>query len=72
MINNQKKKFKSTILNLQRAMVQLTVEQKKQSQQLVLSEDLKQKIVQINQTISQSVYELGFELFKQNYPKRTT
>lgn len=70
-IITQRRKFESKILILEDFIIQLSIEQKKQNNQLVLSEDLKQKIAVINQTISQNIYELNFELFEENYPKRT-
>jgi len=49
----------------------LSIEQKKQNNQLILSDDLKQKIASINQTISQNIYDLNYELIEENYTKRT-
>jgi cell division protein FtsB len=66
-----KRKFESKIATLEDFIIQLSIEQKKQNNQLILSDDLKQKIALINQTISQNIYDLNYELFEEHYPKRT-
>lgn len=66
-----KRKFESKIATLEDFIIQLSIEQKKQNNQLILSDDLKQKIAFINQTISQNIYDLNYELFEEHYPKRT-
>lgn len=69
-ITTQKKNFETRIATLQQFIIQLSEEQKKQNNQLVLSDDLKQKIVAINQSISQDLYDLNFELFASSFPKK--
>lgn len=66
-----KRKFESKIATLEDFIIQLSIEQKKQNNQLILSDDLKQKIALINQTISQNIYDLNYQLFEEHYPKRT-
>ena len=70
-INTERKKFDEKIALLKEVIFQLNREQKKQNNQLVLSDDLKQKIVLINQTITKNIFDLNFDLFEENYPKRT-
>ncbi|HQA74287.1 hypothetical protein [Flavobacterium sp.] len=70
-ISIDRKNFKSKISALEDFIIQLSIEQKKQDNQLILSDDLKQKIASINQTISQNIYDLNYELIEENYTKRT-
>jgi hypothetical protein len=70
-INNERKKFQATLSVLQNFITQLTQEQKKQDNQLILSAELNQKLGIINQSLNKDVFELNFELFEQNYPKKS-
>jgi hypothetical protein len=70
-INNERKKFQVTLSVLQNFITQLTHEQKKQDNRLVLSEELNKKLGIINQSLNKDIFELNFELFEQNYPKKS-
>lgn len=70
-INAEKKKFEEKITLMKEVIFRLNLEQKRQNSQLILSDDLKQKITLINQTLSQNIYEINFDLIDDNYPKRT-
>lgn len=70
-IDTERKKFDDKIALLKEVIFQLNREQKRQNNQLILSDSLKQKIILINQTMSQNIYDLNFDLFEENYPKRT-
>lgn len=70
-ISNERKKFQSTLFVLQAFINQLNIEQKRQDNQLVLSEELNQKLGIINQSLNKDVFDLNFELFEQNYPRKS-
>lgn len=50
--------------------VQIGNEQQAQNNQLQLSEELKQKLSQINATLSNDIYELNFKLVEDLYPRK--
>ena len=63
--------FKRKITSLESIIFQLSEEQTKQNNQLILSDELKQKINLISQTLSQNVYDLNIQLFEDNYSKKS-
>ena len=50
--------------------MQITNEQRAQSNQLQLSEELKQKLTHINATLSKDIYEVNFNLVEELYPRK--
>ena len=65
-----KQKFHSRIKILEDFIVQVTNEQQMQSNQLQLSEELKQKLALINSTLNTAIYEVNFTLVEDLYPKK--
>ncbi len=70
-MNKERKKFENQVAVLKDIIKQLNSEQKKLNGQLILSDELKQKISFVNQTMSQNIYDLNMELFEENFPRRT-
>lgn len=70
-MNKERKKFENQVAVLKDIIKQLNSEQKKLNGQLILSDELKQKISFVNQTMSQNIYDLKMELFEENFPRRT-
>ena len=70
-MNKEGKKFENQVAVLKDIIKQLNSEQKKLNGQLILSDELKQKISFVNQTMSQNIYDLNMELFEENFPRRT-
>ena len=69
-IQLDRQKFNSRIKILEEFIVQITNEQKAQSNQLQLSEELKQKLTHINATLSKDIYEMNFKLVEEIYPRK--
>lgn len=69
-IQLDRQKFNSRIKVLEAFIVQISNEQKAQNNQLVLSEELKQKLIQINTTLNKDIYEVNFNLFEELYPRK--
>ena len=69
-IQLDRQKFNSRIKVLEAFIVQISNEQKAQNNQLVLSEELKQKLIQINATLNKDIYEVNFNLFEELYPRK--
>lgn len=61
--------FQSRIQYLEQIIQQLSAEQKLQKNQLILSEELKKKINDVNSTLSQDIYELNYKLVEGLYSK---
>lgn len=61
--------FQSRIQYLEQIIQQLSVEQKIQKNQLILSEELKKKIHDVSSTLSQDIYELNYKLVEGLYTK---
>ena len=70
-MNKERKIFENQMAVLKDVIHHLDSEQKKLNGQLVLSDELKQKISFVNQTLSQNIYDLNMELFEENFPRRT-
>ena len=69
-IQLDRQKFNSRIKILEDFIVQISKEQKAQNNQLLLSEELKQKLVHINATLNKDIYEVNFKLFEELYPRK--
>ena len=69
-IQLDRQKFNSRIKILEEFIVQITNEQRAQSNQLQLSEELKQKLTHINATLSKDIYEVNFNLVEELYPRK--
>ena len=69
-IQLDRQKFNSRIKILEEFIVQITNEQRAQSNQLQLSEELKQKLTHINATLSKDIYEMNFKLVEEIYPRK--
>ena len=69
-IQLDRQKFNSRIKILEDFIVQISKEQKAQNNQLLLSEELKQKLVNINATLNKDIYEVNFKLFEELYPRK--
>lgn len=69
-IQLDRQKFHSRIKVLEDFIVQISKEQKDQDNQLQLSEDLKEKLSQINATLSKDIYEVNFNLVEGLYPRK--
>jgi hypothetical protein len=63
-------KFHARIKVLEDFIVQIGDEQKAQNNQLLLSEELKGKLSQINATLSKDIYEVNFKLVEDLYPRK--
>ena len=69
-IQLDRKKFSDRITVLEAIIVQISKDQKAQNNQLKLSEDLKEKLFQINATLSNEIYDVNFGLIKELYPRK--
>ena len=69
-IQSDRQKFQSRIKMLEDFIVQISEEQKTQSNQLKLSEELKEKLNLINATLSKDIYEVNFKLVEELYPRK--
>ena len=69
-IQLDREKFHSRIKVLEDFIVQISNEQQTQNNQLQLSEELKDKLTQINATLSKNVYEVNFKLVEDLYPRK--
>lgn len=69
-IQLDRQKFLSRIKILEDFIVQISNEQKTQTNQLQLSDELKKKLVQINATLSKDIYEVNFNLVEELYPRK--
>ena len=69
-IQTDRQKFNSRIKVLEDFIVQITNEQKAQNNQLLLSEELKEKLKHINTTLNKDIYEVNFKLFEELYPRK--
>lgn len=69
-IQLDRQKFNSRIKILEDFIVQISNEQKAQNNQLLLSEELKQKLSHINATLNKDIYEVNFNLFEELYPRK--
>lgn len=68
--NQSQKKFQQKLKVFEEFMVELNSEQKKQSLQLQLSEDLKTKMKEVNTVLCKNVFELNYQLLEDLYPKK--
>jgi hypothetical protein len=62
--------YRSKIKILEDFIVHLNDEQKIQSNKILLSEDIQQKLSVINATLSKDIYELSFALFEDSHPRK--
>lgn len=69
-IQLDREKFHSRIKILEDFIVQISKEQKAQDNQLQLSEELKEKLTQINATLSKDIYEVNFKLVEELFPRK--
>lgn len=69
-IQLDRQKFQSRIKTLEDFIVQISNEQKAQNNQLQLSDELQQKLTQINATLSKDIYEVNFKLVEELYPRK--
>ena len=69
-IQLDRQKFQSRIAILEGLIVQISTEQKAQNNQLKLSEELKEKLTQINATLTKDIYEVNFKLVEELYPRK--
>lgn len=69
-IQLDRQKFNSRIKVLEDIIVQISVEQKIQNNQLQLSDDLREKLTQINATLAKDIYEVNFNLVEEIYPRK--
>lgn len=69
-IQLDRKKFQSRIKVLEDFIVQISNEQQTQSNQLQLSDELKEKLTLINATLSKDIYEMNFKLVEELYPRK--
>lgn len=68
--NQSQKVFRQKLKVLEDFMVELNVEQQKQSLQLQISEDLKVKMKEVNTALCKNVFELNYQLLEDLYPKK--
>jgi hypothetical protein len=68
--NQSQKVFRQKLKVLEDFMVELNVEQQKQSLQLQISEDLKVKMKEVNTVLCKNVFELNYQLLEDLYPKK--
>jgi diphthamide synthase subunit DPH2 len=66
----ERSEFHSKLKPLEEFMTQLNKEQKKQSLQLQLSDDLKMKMKEVNDALSKNIFELNYQLLEDLYPKK--
>ena len=69
-IQLDRKKFSDRITVLEAIIVQISKDQKAQNNQLKLSEDLKEKLFQINAKLSNEIYDVNFGLIEELYPRK--
>ena len=69
-IQLDRQKFHSKITTLEAFIVQISQEQKAQNNQLKLSDELKEKLTHINETLSKDIYEVNFNLVEGMYPRK--
>ncbi|MGC4040291.1 MAG: hypothetical protein QM710_05775 [Flavobacterium sp.] len=69
-IQLDRQKFHSRIKVLEDFIVQISDEQKAQNNQLQLSEELREKLMHINATLSKDIYEVNFRLVEGLYPRK--
>ncbi|HOD10654.1 MAG TPA: hypothetical protein PKH91_07905 [Flavobacterium sp.] len=62
--------FDAKLKALEEFVVQLNEEQKKQSNQLQISSELREKMKEINQTLNKNIFEMNYQLFEDNYQKK--
>ncbi len=67
-IQLDRQKFHSRIKILEDFIAQINSEQKIQSNQLLLSDELKEKLKHVNATLSEDIYDINFKLVEQLYP----
>ena len=63
-------KYRSKMKVLEDFIIHLNDEQKIQKNQILLTEDIQQKLNTINATLSKDIYELSFALFEDSYPRK--
>ena len=62
--------FDAKLKALEEFVAQLNEEQKKQSNQLQISSELREKMKEINQTLNKNIFEMNYQLFEDNYHKK--
>jgi len=67
----ERSKFQSKLKPLEEFIIELNKEQRKQSLQLELSDNLKIKMKEVNSVLSKNVFELNHQLMEDLYPKKT-
>jgi hypothetical protein len=69
-IQSDRLKFQSRVKYLEEIIKQLCAEQTVQNNQLQLSEELKQKLLQINSTLNKEISDLNYKLFEGLFSKK--
>lgn len=69
-ISVERNQFQSKLKPLEAFVIQLNEEQKRQSLQIQLSDDLKIKMKEVNVALNKEVFELNCQLFENLYPKK--
>ena len=62
--------FDAKLKTLEEFVVQLNEEQKKQTNQLLLSSELREKMKEVNATLNKNIFEMNYQLFEDNYQKK--
>lgn len=63
-------KYRSKMKVLEDFIMHLNEEQQIQNNQILLTEEIRQKLSAINATLSKDIYELSYALFEDSYPRK--
>lgn len=66
----ERNRFQSKLKPLEAFMAELNEAYQKQSLQLQLSDDLKNKMKEVNEALSKNVFDLNYQLLEDLYPKK--
>lgn len=69
-IQLDRQKFNSRIKVLEDFILRISEEQNAQSNQLKLSDELKERLNHINATLSKDIYDVNFKLVEELYPRK--
>jgi predicted Holliday junction resolvase-like endonuclease len=69
-IQTDREKFKARLSVLENFVIDLNAQQKSQNQQLQFSNELRERLKKITQSLNEDVFELNYQLFDENYQKR--
>lgn len=69
-IQTDRKNFKTKIKVLEDIIIQISMENKVQNNQLQLSDELKSKLKTINELLSRDIYEMNFNLVEELYKRK--